>query len=374
VRIGIAPAAVVAAVAVLVLSARVPTAGAAAFWLPTSLGLNDPYRAVAVGDSITAGKLGEGVYTLQSYPVVLQQLLSPRHPGVKVINEGSPGAGAGDVLLELPGILTADEPIAVLIMVGTNDANAGHTPDDIIALLRQMIDVAKAHGVIPILATIPPNFEDDGDEARAIIEGVNAQLPAVAAEEAIRLVDIFSALNNPWFFRVDGLHPEQDGYDLMAATWRPAVDAALDDALTFLPELYLVRFDKEQFTSGETLHLDLTVADDRASQLVDIYFGALLPPAAAVLFGCPGQDPVVFLADRFRRVVRTCVAEALATALPFAQVELPDPLPLETFSFFVLPWDAGFPGGSYTFFFILTPAGDRMHTLVLSSHTLVFAP
>ncbi|HEV8676392.1 MAG TPA: GDSL-type esterase/lipase family protein [Methylomirabilota bacterium] len=348
----------------------------AAFWLPPALGANLATRAIAVGDSITAGKLGEGVIAARPYPLGLQGLLSPQHPGVTVLNEGIPGAGVGDTLGVLPALLDSDHPIAVLIMVGTNDANNGHSPAFIVATLRQMLQVAKLHGVIPILASITPDFRDDADEARAIIAAVNAQLPAVAAEEGVRFVDLFAALNNPFFFRVDGLHPEQDGYDVMAAAWRPAVDVALNDALTLLSEVLLLRFDKESYRIGETLQVDLTVADDDGpEQLADVYFGALLPPAAGPGLGCPNQDAIAFIADAFTHIVLTCLADVPAAAAPLYRVQIPASLPLETvLGYWTLQWAPGIPPGPYLLFFILTPAGDRTTVLMSTSHALTLAP
>jgi acyl-CoA thioesterase I len=350
-------------------------ASADAFWLPPSVGNNGPAKVLAAGDSITWGRLGGGDQADQPYPATLQRLLSPQHPGVEVVNEGIPGASAGDVLDRLPDFLDADRPIVVLIMIGTNDADQDDLKrvDGVVATIRQIVQLAKARGAVPILASIPLNCRDS--VAESVVEAINHQLPGVAADEGVRFVDIFGALNDCHWFRVDGLHPEQDGYDQMAAAWQPAVDQALNDALTLLSEVLLLRFDKELFTTGETLHVDLTVANVFGIEFpADVYFGAALPPAAGPPLGCPDEDAVAFVADSFTRVVITCLADAPAAAVPLYQTEVPR-LSLETIrGFWETTWTVKDPPGPYSFFLILTRPGDPTAVLSSATHSLMFAP
>jgi len=55
---------------------------------------------------------------------------------------------------------------------------------------------------------------------------------------------------------------------------------------------------------------DMTVANPGPERLVDVYFGALLPPQTG---GCPGRDPIAFLADGFATTVVTCLTAAATT-------------------------------------------------------------
>jgi lysophospholipase L1-like esterase len=211
----------------------VTNATAAGFWLPPSFGGNNPNLAVAVGDSITLGTLADG-QAAQPYPLVLQSLLASTQPGFVVANRGVGGETTAAGLARLPEVLAEDRPGFVLIMEGTNDATHGVSPDVIVANLRAMIQLVKAHFAVPILAMIIPNHRSFAGEAKAIIGEVNARLPGVAAAEGVRLVNTFGPMNNHGLYGSDDLHPTQQGYQVLAAAWRPGVAAAITDARPLL--------------------------------------------------------------------------------------------------------------------------------------------
>jgi lysophospholipase L1-like esterase len=151
-----------------------------------------------------------------------------------MLNRGRGGETTAQGLSRLTEDVATDvppPPAVVLLMEGTNDATFRKTPESIVANLRAMVHVVKAAGSIPILGTIIPNFRDteNGIQAQGIIDDVNAQLPDVATEEGIRLVDTFSAMNDHGLYGGDDLHPTQEGYDRLASAWRPAVIDALND-------------------------------------------------------------------------------------------------------------------------------------------------
>ena len=211
----------VVGVAAVIVAADGPAAG---FWLPPDFGANNPNLAVAVGDSITLGTLASGVKAAQPYPLVLESLLAPAHPGFVVLNRGQGGETTRGGLTRLATILEADHPGFVLVMEGTNDATFEMPPDIIVANLREMVRLAKANHSIPLLGAIIPNHRDAPD-TRAIIEAVNARLPGVAAEEGVRFVDTFTPLNDPGLYGPDRLHLTQQGYEVLGAAWQAAVGA-----------------------------------------------------------------------------------------------------------------------------------------------------
>jgi lysophospholipase L1-like esterase len=206
---------------------------AAGFWLPPDFGANNPNLAVAVGDSITLGTLGSGGQAAQPYPLVLQSLLAPTHPGFVVLNHGKAGETTQGGLTRLATILVADHPGFVLIMEGTNDATFEMSPDVIVANLREMVRLAKANLSIPLLAAIVPN-QRDAPDARGIIAAVNARLPGVAAEEGVRFVDTFTPLDDPQLYGPDLLHPTQQGYTVLGTAWQAAVSAAITESRAIL--------------------------------------------------------------------------------------------------------------------------------------------
>jgi acyl-CoA thioesterase I len=215
-----------------------------ALWLPPGgFDGNDPDVVVAIGDSITLGVLGgpdcpnPDCVADRPYPAALQGLLQPRYPRLEIENAGRGGETTEQGLDRLPGVLASSHPGFVLIMEGTNDATFHFDPSVIVANLRAMVQVAKAHSTIPILGSIVPNFRDAPD-AKAILSQVNAMLPGVAAVEDVLFVDTFGPMNNGGLFGDDRLHPTQAGYDVLGSAWAPALTAAID--ATFLIRSRLV--------------------------------------------------------------------------------------------------------------------------------------
>ncbi|HEV8308085.1 MAG TPA: GDSL-type esterase/lipase family protein [Methylomirabilota bacterium] len=223
--------AAVAAAALLV--AWAPAPEAAGFWLPADIGSNDPQVVLAIGDSITVGVLGDGACDTghchvadRPYPTVLLSLLTPRHPGLRMLNHGRGGETTGDGVGRLRDLLIQNRPLFVLIMEGTNDANVGRDPGEIVGHLREMVRLVKANSSIPILAAIVPNFTDP--DAQSITEAVNARLPEMAQEEGVRFVNTFAAMNDQSLFGPqDLLHPNQRGYEVLGAAWAQAVSDAI---------------------------------------------------------------------------------------------------------------------------------------------------
>jgi acyl-CoA thioesterase I len=379
--------ALIALVAAFALSALAPSA-AAAFWLPADFGPNDPRRLVTFGDSITDGFLGDGSNRVSDrpYAAVLETLLSPRQPGVVVVNAGQGGEATDGGVARMPFVLAGELPGFVLIMEGTNDATfqaarGRFDPGEIAANLRTMVQLVKANGSIPILGAIPPNFRPSGvqfaDGARAIIAAVNAMLPGVADQEGIRFVDVFGALNDPALFGPpDGLHPNQAGYDALGAAWQPAVDAGLDESLVLLARIYLLRVDTEHLRSGQVLQVDLTLADRVTGGLVDVYVGLLLPAGADAALGCEPGGSIAFATEGFAELVPGCLSDAIDTAVPlYRGLLFREPIPLVTaVDFWSLPFTAGYPPGTYTLFFAITHAGDPTRLSVWTTHAVDFVP
>lgn len=376
-----------AVVAALALSALAGVAEAA-FWLPADFGVNDPRRVVTFGDSITEGFLGDGSGRVSDrpYAAVLQTLLSPRQPGVVVVNAGHSGEATDGGVARMPFVLAGEQPGFVLIMEGTNDATlqaaqGRFDPGAIAANLRTLVQLVKANGSIPILGAIPPNFRPSGvrfaDGARSIIAAVNAMLPSVAAQEGIRFVDTFGALNNPALYGPpDLLHPNQQGYDTLGAAWQPAVNAALDESLVLLAQIYLLRVNTEHLRSGQVLQVDLTLADRVTGGLGDVYAGLLLPSGADAVLGCEPGGSIAFVSGESAGLVSGCLSDAIDTAVPlYRGILFREPIPLVTaVDFWSLPFTDGYPPGTYTLFFAITHAGDPTRLSVWTTHAVDFAP
>ena len=129
------------------------------------------------------------------------------------------------------------------------------------------------------------------------------------------------------------------------------------------------------FTSGDSLHLDLTFENTGMATDVDVYFGTLLPAAAGPEFGCPGGDAIAFAADNFARFVTTCLSAPTQSFAPFATnlpvaAGIPETLVKDFFSF---AWPPSAPAGTYTFFLGLTSPGT-LDVISLAQTTVSFSP
>ena len=130
-------------------------------------------------------------------------------------------------------------PAVVQIMAGTNDiaGNTGPmTPQETQGNIRSMVELAHAHGIRVILASIPPADMfpwKPGLEAAGKIVAMNIWLKAYAARSGCVYADYWSALKQPNGLGMrDGLssdhvHPTKAGYTVMAPVAVAAIKRAL---------------------------------------------------------------------------------------------------------------------------------------------------
>ena len=170
---------------------------------------------VALGDSITIG-LTVANYT-DTYVPILSALW-----GKKVENEGKDGVRSSYGAAVIDDILVQYNPRYVTIYYGTNDSGF-YSNDWIIGNLRYIIKAAKAHGAIPVVATIGPFFGDWAWKKPTVIE-LNQRIRQMAAEEGVSCADLEAALNwNSAYIGADGLHPNSAGHQIIANTFYGAL-------------------------------------------------------------------------------------------------------------------------------------------------------
>jgi lysophospholipase L1-like esterase len=154
-----------------------------------------------------------------------------------VVDRGISGQTSPQMLGRLYQDVVALRPKAVHIMAGTNDV-AGNTgpssPDDFKNNIRAMVDLASAHHIQVILASILPAerfpWRPDIQPVEQIRQ-LNAWLRQLADQRKLIYADYYSSLTTPGgAFRPelsnDGVHPNSDGY----AAMRPIAEAALRKA------------------------------------------------------------------------------------------------------------------------------------------------
>ena len=147
---------------------------------------------------------------------------------------GIAGQSSSEMLLRFHQDVVALRPKIVHILAGINDVGGIHGPTSPQAFkdnIRAMTDIAKANGIVVILASITPAVRIDWQPsitpARQIIE-LNKWLRGFSAEEGLIYADYHTALSDtkgamrPEFSN-DGVHPEAAGYAVM----RPILEAAI---------------------------------------------------------------------------------------------------------------------------------------------------
>lgn len=227
-------------------------------------------RFIAFGDSITAGVLatscpiGGGVncsapaptatavarrkYELQglfagleastsSYPRLLQSQLEARYTTQRpaISNEGLPGEFVADGKLRLPAAL-ATAPQVLLLQEGANDMNqAAPQIDTLVEDLRAMVREGRTRGMIVFVGTLLPQRPNacrgyDFCDGRNDTVTTNARIRTMAATEGATLVDLYPAFDGQTsaLLGLDGLHPNEAGYQKMADLFFEAIRQRLE--------------------------------------------------------------------------------------------------------------------------------------------------
>lgn len=189
-------------------------------------------RVVFMGDSIT------------------DAWVSPEYggffPGKSYIDRGISGQTTPQMLIRFRPDVIALRPKVVVILAGTNDlaGNTGPmTPGQIEDNLASMAELARAHGIHTVLASVLPvsNYGHDR-QGNAIdmrinrspekILKLNAWIKKYASDNKHTYLDYFSAMADPQGMlqrdlSEDGLHPNAKGYAAMSPLAEQAIGAAL---------------------------------------------------------------------------------------------------------------------------------------------------
>lgn len=184
---------------------------------PTGTSTNSR-RILAFGDSLTLGITTTGDRTFsvsRPYPTILGDLLRTLNRESSTLNVGVGGEVTMLGVSRFPGAMAGSGANVVLILEGINDVRRLLPADLIVANLRSMVRTAKAQGVVAIIGTIPRERLSPGNPTGPLIDEVNGQIRAMAAQEGIPVADFFAGLTDT-LISEDGFHPTQAGYEVMA--------------------------------------------------------------------------------------------------------------------------------------------------------------
>jgi len=166
-------------------------------------------------------------------------------PGKPYIDRGISGQTTPQMLIRFRPDVIELSPKVVVILAGTNDiaGNTGPTTDeDIERNIESMAELAKAHGIKVVLASITPtsayHTAPNGRPQTAArpmdrIKAINAWMKRYADTNGHVYLDYFSAMVDGTGLMkadltADDLHPNVDGYKIMA----PLAETAIQRALT----------------------------------------------------------------------------------------------------------------------------------------------
>jgi len=160
----------------------------------------DATKIVALGDSIGARGL--------NWPTVVMQM-----SGVSVPNYSKDSLKTSDFVGRVEGILAAEAPSHLMILLGTNDARVGSV-SIAISNLQAMVNIANSMGVVAIVGTLPPSLNDSTVNARtaSISSGVRSLSGA-------RIANVRENLGSGAGLFPDGLHPNAKGSQIIGAAF-----------------------------------------------------------------------------------------------------------------------------------------------------------
>jgi len=182
-------------------------------------------RVVFLGDSITDG------WPLAKY-----------FPGKNYVNRGISGQTTPQMLIRFREDVINLQPAAVVILAGTNDIAGNTGPmslEEIEANYTTLAELAKAHGISVVFSSILPvhNYTEKSTNMYAQrpmgeIRELNRWLQQYCKANGFTYLDYFSAtVDGAGFLKKelaeDGLHPNEQGYGIMAPLAQAAIDKAL---------------------------------------------------------------------------------------------------------------------------------------------------
>jgi lysophospholipase L1-like esterase len=183
-------------------------------------------RVVFFGDSIT------DIWPIPKY-----------FPGKPYVNRGIGGQTTPQMLIRFRADVINLQPAAVVILAGTNDIAGNTGPmslEDIEANYASLAELATAHhirvifsSVLPVHNYTPQSINLFAQRSPEKIRELNRWLREYCVSRGCVYLDYFSAMVDPTGLlkkelAEDGLHPNADGYAIMA----PLAEAAIQKALS----------------------------------------------------------------------------------------------------------------------------------------------
>jgi acyl-CoA thioesterase-1 len=203
--------------------------GAAASAVTGGEGAPDPMaKGITIaflGDSLTAGL---GLLTQQAYPQKIGEMFEAEgFTGIEIDNAGLSGDTTAGALRRVEQVLTPNVKILV-VALGGNDALRGLTVNDTKENLRQIIDLAQAHGALVMLCGMeaPTNL---GEDYRTAFKALYFDLLRSYQRQIVYVPFLLEGVaGHPELNQADGIHPTEAGSKIIAATLFPLLRGMVD--------------------------------------------------------------------------------------------------------------------------------------------------
>ena len=184
-----------------------------------------PERVLFYGDSITDG------WRLNEY-----------FPGKDFVNRGISGQITGEMLGRMQADVIANKPAVMLVLAGTNDIARGVSVETIQNNLKMIADLAEKHSIKVILASIlptsdhhkdtNPRFEMTKGRPLAVIRELNQYIASMCRKRGFTYLNYYDEMVDSTGqlkaeLANDGLHPNADGYRVMAPLAQAAIEKTL---------------------------------------------------------------------------------------------------------------------------------------------------
>jgi len=155
---------------------------------------------IAFGDSLT---FGTGASDGMDYPRQLSGMISK-----PVINAGVPGDTTGSALRRLHDDVLSQSPRIVLVTLGGNDLKNGISREDAFGNLKVIVEAIQDQGALVVLAGVHIPFLGRG------FKDAYEQLSEEAG--AVLIPNVFDGIMGNRSLMSDAIHPNDDGYTIMA--------------------------------------------------------------------------------------------------------------------------------------------------------------
>ena len=184
-------------------------------------------RVVFLGDSIT------DAWRLNEY-----------FTGRDFVNRGIGGQTTLQMLARFRQDVASLNPKVVVVLAGTNDVAAGVSPNQVEDNLTEIGDLAKAHGIKPVFASIlpvsdyhkdtDPHYEMTVTRPPAVIQSINTWIRSYCQSQGFIYMDYYSAMVDSAGrmqadLSDDGLDPNAKGYRVMSPVALEAIGRVLGE-------------------------------------------------------------------------------------------------------------------------------------------------